>query len=162
MQVPWLPGLRLLISDWWPVTSHWPGYLKLLWRQEHSSQHRVGEAQVHRGWGKWMGTMYVCYNTNHKGVTSKVWCNERHAKVTHLTGVHASMLLRSDFILPRRYIGLHRFLSFSSTHRSPCTIWSDSVYLYDTILLTIRCTISISEPHILRYLVLGEFRSLST
>ena len=43
-----------------------------------------------------------------------------------------------------------------------CTIRSCSSYLYDTILLIIRYTISISEPHILRYLVLGEFRSLST
>ena len=71
-------------------------------------------------------------------------------------------VLRSDFILPRRYIGLHRFLSLFSLHRSPCTIRSGSSRLYDTILSIIRCTISISEPHILRYLVLGDLRSLST
>ena len=43
-----------------------------------------------------------------------------------------------------------------------CTIRSGSSHLYDMILLIIRCTISISEPHILRYLVLGAFRSLTT
>ena len=61
---------------------------------------------------------------------------------------------------------IHRTASFPifsfSLHRSPCTIRSCGSCLYDTILSIIRCTISISEPHILRYSVLGEFRSLST
>ena len=74
--------------------------------------------------------------------------------------------------LIRRYIGLHRlFLSFSPpSHWSPCTIQSCGLSMYDTIsrlfhvrydLTSLSCTISISEPPLLRYLVLGEYRSLS-
>ena len=58
-----------------------------------------------------------------------------------------------------------------SPHRSPCTIRSCACLVYDTILslvciqydlLVPSCMISISEPLLLRYLGLGEFRSLST
>ena len=60
------------------------------------------------------------------------------------------------------------YFFFFSLHRSPCTIRSGDTFLasrvrYDlTTRSTLFCTISISEPCILRYLVLGEFRSLST
>ena len=58
-----------------------------------------------------------------------------------------------------------------SLHRSPCTIQSHVLFVYDMIsrLVHVRynlsmphCMISISEPLLLRYLVLGEFRSLLT
>ena len=71
-------------------------------------------------------------------------------------------LLQSDFIYLRRYIGLHRFLFLTSHSSKP---------MYDTIsklscvrcdLVLFLCTISILEPPLLRYLVLGEYRSLST
>ena len=53
-----------------------------------------------------------------------------------------------------RYIGLPRFFSPRSHHRSPVR--------YDlATYFRCFCTISISEPHILRYLVLGELRSIS-
>ena len=60
------------------------------------------------------------------------------------------------------------FLPFTEAHVQydlatlTCTIRSDDSSLYDTILSVVGCTISISEPRILQYLVLGEFRSLST
>ena len=44
------------------------------------------------------------------------------------------VMLRSDFTYLRRYIGLHRFLSFPAPlHQSPCTILSDwrSIVRYD-------------------------------
>ena len=56
-------------------------------------------------------------------------------------------------------------------HQSPCTIRSRAFLVYDMIsslscirydLLVLSCTISISEPPLLQYLGLGEFRSLST
>ena len=68
----------------------------------------------------------------------------------------------------RRYVGLPRFLFLTPLHRSPCTIRSDDFLVayavrYDLAgSFGLLCTISISEPLILRYLVLGEFRSLST
>ena len=71
-----------------------------------------------------------------------------------------------------RYIGLLFFLSLSSLHRSPCTIWIWSethvqydlttCNLYDTIWQLSFWMISISEPQILQYSVLGELQSLST
>ena len=84
-----------------------------------------------------------------------------------------SFVLRSDFTYLRRYIGLHRFLFpfLTSIHRSPCMIQSRVSLVYDTIsrlscvrynLASLLCTISISEPPLLRYVVLGEYRSLST
>ena len=69
---------------------------------------------------------------------------------------------------------LHRTASFfflTSLHRSPCTIRSRVSSMYDTIsrlfhvrydLSSLSCTISISEPPLLRYSVLGEYRSPST
>ena len=70
----------------------------------------------------------------------------------------------------RRYIGLHRsFLTIPTP--KPCTIRSQVLLVYDMILRlgyvrydlpTRPCTISISEPPLLRYLGLGELRSLST
>ena len=89
-------------------------------------------------------------------------------------------MLRSDFI--------HTQIRWTASFSSPfvlypearvrydlvsrsCTIRSGVSFVYDTILRLgwIRCdlatrfgTISISEPHILRYLVVGELRSLST
>ena len=63
------------------------------------------------------------------------------------------------------------FISSSSHHWSPvrydlmtvsCTIRSRLGFLYDTISSCLCCTISISEPPLLRYSVLGELRSLST
>ena len=56
------------------------------------------------------------------------------------------------------------FLLSYPFHRSPCMIRSDgfSSVRYDLMTsIVLLCTISISEPHILRYLVLGELRSLS-
>ena len=83
-----------------------------------------------------------------------------------------SRMLRSDFTYLRRHVGLHPFfLSSDIPHRSPCTIRSWVFPVYDTIsrlspvrydLTSLSCTISISEPPLLRYLVLGECRSLST
>ena len=83
------------------------------------------------------------------------------------------LLLRSDFIPSRRYIGLHRFLflfcyPFIKAHVQYYLI---GVFLYNMIsglscvrydLACLLCTISISEPPLLRYLVLGEYRSPST
>ena len=63
------------------------------------------------------------------------------------------------------------YFFFPSLHRSPCTIWSGLVPVYNRIwpgshvrydLDAFWCTISILEPHILRYLVLGELRFPST
>ena len=74
------------------------------------------------------------------------------------------VMLRSDFTYLRRYIGLHRFFShFPHTEAHvrydladaflPDAISSLVLVRYD--LLPFRCTISISEPPLLRYLVLG-------
>ena len=80
------------------------------------------------------------------------------------------VVLRSDFT----HMQIHRtasFLFLISPHRSPCTIQSCDLSLYDMIwhLVSVRydlwvllCTISILKPPLLRYLVLGEFRSLLT
>ena len=68
----------------------------------------------------------------------------------------------------RRHVGLPRFFSLPSLHHSPCTIRSSGLRLFHHVRydlaasFALPCTISISEPRILRYLVLGEFRSLST
>ena len=62
-------------------------------------------------------------------------------------------VLQLDFILLRRHVGLPRFLFLSLP-------FTEAHVQYD--LDAFSCTISISEPHILQYLVLGEFRSLST
>ena len=68
----------------------------------------------------------------------------------------------------RRHVGLPRFFSLTPLHHSPCTIRSDDFLVaytvrYDLVAsFVLPCTISISKPLILRYLVLGEFRSLST
>ena len=69
-----------------------------------------------------------------------------------------------------RYVGLHCFFLTIPTPK-PCTIRSQVLLVYNMILrlgyirydlLTRPCTISISEPPLLRYLGLGELRSLST
>ena len=54
------------------------------------------------------------------------------------------------------------FLSSDIPHRSPCTIRSLRCFPVRYDLSSLSCTISISEPPLLRYLVLGEYRSLST
>ena len=76
--------------------------------------------------------------------------------------------------LLRRHVGLPSFLSSSSHHWSPVRYDLATLYdtirshagsdcrVYDTILHRRSCTISISEPPLLRYLVLRELRSLST
>ena len=61
-------------------------------------------------------------------------------------------------------IGLH---SYTQIHRTALFISSfpsiEAHVQYDLeVHLGVSCTISISEPHILQYSVLGEFRSLST
>ena len=80
-----------------------------------------------------------------------------------------------------RYIRLHRFSFLFPPHTEAhvqydlvalsCMIWSLGSLVCDMILhlihvqynlLVLSCTISISEPPLLRYLVLGGFRSLST
>ena len=43
------------------------------------------------------------------------------------------VMLHLDFNLHRRYVGLPHFLSTTPFHRSPCTIRSGSVTLYDMI-----------------------------
>ena len=89
-------------------------------------------------------------------------------------------MLHLDFTLLRRYIGLHCFSLFSLPNTKAhvrydlvaFSVRYDLVAFsvrYDLVALFVRynlststCTISISEPHILRYLVLGELRSPST
>ena len=62
-------------------------------------------------------------------------------------------LLRLDFTLLCRHVGLPHFLFLSL----PST---EARVRYD--LVTLSCTISISETRILQYSVLGELRSPST
>ena len=66
------------------------------------------------------------------------------------------VMLRSDFTLLRRYIGLPHFsfLPFLSLKPMYDTIWS--IFLGTIRISGVLCTISISEPHILQYIVLGE------
>ena len=47
--------------------------------------------------------------------------------------INSCFVLRLDFILPRRYIGLPRLLLFFPSPWSPCTIRSGKFTLYDTI-----------------------------
>ena len=79
-------------------------------------------------------------------------------------------VLRLDFI----HTQIHQTASFLFSpppHRSPCTIQSRISPVCNMIscfvhvqydLWVLLCMISISEPPLLQYLVLGEFRSLST
>ena len=74
-------------------------------------------------------------------------------------------LLRSDYITYADMSDCLISFPFDSPHCSPCTIRSSDFLVACTVrydLVVLSCTISISEPLILRYLVLGEFRSLST
>ena len=84
----------------------------------------------------------------------------------------AGVMFQLDFTYYADTSDCPLFPSLSSLHRSPCMIqiWSQSLVrydlmthnLYDTILQLSPCTISISEPRILQYLVLGELWSPST
>ena len=67
--------------------------------------------------------------------------------------------------LTRRYIGLHHlfFHLFHSSKPMYDTIWQVLHVRYDLEAhFCLSCTISIAEPPLLQYLVLGELRSLST
>ena len=84
------------------------------------------------------------------------------------SGLRGSMMLRSDYITYADTLDCLVSFSLIPLHRSPCTIRSDDFLVARTVRydlaasFVLLCTISISEPLILRYLVLGEFRSLST
>ena len=89
------------------------------------------------------------------------------ASSCHLQG----RLLRSDFTLLRRHIGLPRFLFSLPLTSKPVydmICWLLSCMIQSEVLSCMiesdgcSCTISISEPHLLQYLVLGELRSPST
>ena len=85
-------------------------------------------------------------------------------KIQDLKMILRRVLLRSDYITYADTSDCLVSFFFNPAHRSPCTIRSEGLFLvrYDlqASFLSV-CTISISEPRILRYLVLGEFRSLS-
>ena len=78
------------------------------------------------------------------------------------------VMLQSDYIIYADTSDCLVSFLFNPAHRSPCTIRSGNFLVARTVrydlevFLVLLCTISISEPLILRYLVLGEFRSLST
>ena len=79
----------------------------------------------------------------------------------------AERMLRLDYTTYAETSDCLVFFCLNSIHHSPCTIRSGDLSVashvqYDLAASTVvLCTISISEPHILRYLVLGESRSLS-
>ena len=86
---------RVVTRDAWPVTRHrdGPGYSG---GRSTYSQSRVGEAQVHRRWRRWTGTMYVCYHVKSQRCQLESLVQWTACKsVTHLTGVHASMQTNS-------------------------------------------------------------------
>ena len=99
---------------------------------------------------------------HHVQVRASTHCEVHHQPLHVTIGLHS-------------HTQIHRTASFTfffltSVHRSPCTIRSCWRSMYDTILLafpvrydleSLSCTISISEPPLLRYAVLGEYRSLS-
>ena len=86
---------------------------------------------------------------------------------------HFSLCYDRTSFSTHRYIGLHRFLFFFCYPFTEAHVryYLVGVLLYDTIsrlscvwwdLICLSCTISISEPPLLQYLVLGEYRSPST
>ena len=86
---------------------------------------------------------------------------------SHYTLAFLDYVLQSDYNTYADTSDCLVFFLSNSFHRSPCTIRSDELPMafhvrYDLeASIALLCTISISEPHILRYLVLGELRSIS-
>ena len=97
------------------------------------------------------------------------------SRFNHVPVHTSSVTFWPDFVYYTDTLDCLFSLLFSSPHQSPCTIWSVDlnvvqynlmfampVSLYDMILCLRCCTISISEPPLLQYSVLGELQSLST
>ena len=104
---------------------------------------------VHLQRAAWLTTLRLKYNPLTPHANAK--------------GFQTWLMLRSDFTPLRRYVGLLHLLFLLSLHRSPCTIGSSSVSVYNTICrrslynINLRATdttiLSIRGVMILIYLV---------